>query len=84
MQFSCGETREARQQRLMQQWMGGENQKWYRKFAWLPTTVKVKDGKKICVWLEYYERAFRSFYDYYGYHAGLAGVNYQTRLLEKE
>lgn len=84
MQFSCGETREARRLRLMQQWVNGENQKWYRKFAWLPTTVEIKDGKKICVWLGYYERKFESFYDYHLDAVGLWGADYETRLIKKE
>jgi hypothetical protein len=56
MKFSCGLTPE-------KAW---EKEKtylsnWHNKFLWFPTTIKVKDGKQICCWLETVERKGKYF-----------------------
>ena len=56
MKLDCGETFEAKEERLMQ---------WHPFFAFLPRRIGVRDGRKICAWLEVIERrATGSYYNW--------------------
>ncbi|MGB4188501.1 MAG: hypothetical protein WBJ58_00880 [Syntrophales bacterium] len=53
MKWVNGETDEHKRERLAQ---------WHRWFAWYPVTLKIEDGHRIKIWLEWVERKINITY----------------------
>ena len=70
MRFSCGTSKEYKKQKAIEQAKEKAKRlsKWKRKFAFCPVTVEVaENGKKQCIWLDWYEERLIGVQVYWDY-----------------
>lgn len=67
MKFSCGLSASGKRAKLFQK--ATEAKEWKKVFLWWPTTIKVENGRRVCMWLTYINRRYPSAQvtDLYGY-----------------